>query len=86
MLNDFFYIYSPGGHCEMAIGECALQPCRHGYCLDHVTGHTCVCHDGYSGRQCEENIDDCASDPCFHGNCTDHVNGYECQCDASYAG
>ncbi|XP_060561687.1 fibropellin-1-like [Ruditapes philippinarum] len=64
------------------------NPCQNGgYCTDETNGYSCVCVDGYGGKNCEIDIDECSSDPCTNGGtCKDLVNGYECTCIAGYDG
>ena len=35
--------------------ECLPNPpCVNGYCVDGVGDYTCVCYDGFTGRNCDE--------------------------------
>ena len=35
------------------IDDCAVQPCHNGgACIDAVNDYTCVCVDGYTGKNC----------------------------------
>ena len=40
-----------GPRCEQNINECASNPCHNeATCLDEKGAYTCVCMDGYEGR------------------------------------
>ena len=66
-----------GFHCD----DTSCKP--HGECKNN----TCVCIQGYEGRECEINIDDCPSNECENGAiCKDQLNGYDCECKPGFRG
>ena len=32
--------------------DCQMNPCAHGYCVDHDASFECVCDSGYTGVYC----------------------------------
>ena len=34
--------------------EPLVTPCVNGYCVDGFKTYTCICNDGYAGRNCDE--------------------------------
>lgn len=74
-----------GQFCEKDVDECRLYPniCKNGAtCLNHPVGnYTCICVNGWTGRDCSINIDDCKDNPCYNGGtCHDKVGYYYCDC------
>lgn len=74
-----------GQFCEKDVDECLLYPniCKNGAtCLNHPVGnYTCICVNGWTGRDCSINIDDCKDNPCYNGGtCHDKVGYYYCDC------
>lgn len=48
---------------------------------------SCVCSNGFEGRNCEVNTDDCRNNPCTNnGTCIDLIAGYKCECASPYSG
>jgi len=48
---------------------------------------SCVCSNGFEGRNCEVNTDDCRNNPCTNnGTCIDLIAGYKCECASLYTG
>ncbi|XP_073249640.1 uncharacterized protein [Porites lutea] len=70
--------------------SCDSSPCKNtGKCIPlyQENGYTCICVEGFTGRNCEKNIDVCKSNPCLNnGTCTDRANGFNCSCPAGFAG
>lgn len=77
-----------GEFCEMDVDECSRDPgiCKNGAtCLNNDGGYTCICVNGFSGKNCSINIDDCnregQENPCYNGGtCYDRVGYYHCKC------
>ncbi|KAL1394552.1 hypothetical protein pipiens_011875 [Culex pipiens pipiens] len=62
---------------------CADDPCKNsGVCLDtqSETGYSCVCQDGYTGKDCRIEGQKCMSGTCGIGRCEETENGAECYC------
>ena len=48
---------------------------------------SCLCSNGFEGRNCEVNTDDCKNNPCTNnGTCVDLIAGYKCECASLYTG
>ena len=80
-----------GYYCQYDVDECVTQPgiCKNGAtCLNSPQGsYTCICVNGWTGKNCTTNIDDCAADPCFNGGtCHDKVGYYHCECPTGKTG
>uniref|UniRef100_A0A182W103 Basement membrane-specific heparan sulfate proteoglycan core protein n=1 Tax=Anopheles minimus TaxID=112268 RepID=A0A182W103_9DIPT len=62
---------------------CAEDPCNHaGTCMEAQTaqGFSCLCRDGYTGRNCQHEGDGCSADTCGMGRCEETDSGTECYC------
>ncbi|XP_055601853.1 basement membrane-specific heparan sulfate proteoglycan core protein-like isoform X2 [Uranotaenia lowii] len=62
---------------------CADEPCKNsGVCLEtqNEIGYSCVCHDGYTGKDCKAEGSKCSSTTCGIGRCEDTDTGAECYC------
>ena len=54
--------------CDVNIDDCESTPCANGgQCIDDVADYSCVCEQGYTGKNCQHKIDYCDSDPCQNG-------------------
>lgn len=65
------------------VNFCESGPCQNGgVCTPLDAGHSCMCPEGYSGRNCEFFGFDCASNPCQNnGMCRSlEGGGYICDC------
>ncbi len=47
-----------------------------GFCVDEAIGYSCVCEEGYVGRDCEDEIDPCSINPCKNDAFCCHRNKY----------
>lgn len=80
----FLFVFS-GFYCNVDVDECKTQPgiCKNGAtCMNTPVGsYTCICVNGWTGKNCTTNIDDCADHPCYNGGtCHDKVGYYFCEC------
>ncbi|XP_045866540.1 cadherin EGF LAG seven-pass G-type receptor 1 isoform X2 [Meles meles] len=67
---------------------CSSNPCPpHSRCRDTWDGYSCVCDEGYFGRQC---VDVCHLNPCEHVSACVHrpgsPRGYVCECGPGHYG
>lgn len=72
-----------------ACEPCANDPCQHdGVCLETQTknGYTCVCQDGYTGKNCQVEGTQCTVDVCNSGQCLDTDEGVFCLCPLNRTG
>lgn len=74
-----------GRFCEKDVDECRFyfNICKNGViCLNYSVGnYTCICVNGWTGRDCSINIDDCKDNFCYNGGtCYDKVGYYYCDC------
>lgn len=72
-----------------ACEPCANEPCKHaGVCLETQTksGYTCVCQEGYTGRNCQVEGSHCTPDVCNTGRCLDTDDGVSCFCPLNRTG
>lgn len=68
---------------------CADEPCQNkGVCLEAqtITGFTCVCQKGFTGKNCAIEGDSCAPGVCNSGRCIDGDMGIECYCPMNKTG
>ncbi|XP_065079146.1 basement membrane-specific heparan sulfate proteoglycan core protein isoform X5 [Ochlerotatus camptorhynchus] len=62
---------------------CAEDPCMNsGVCLDTQSpvGYSCVCQEGYTGKDCRIEGQKCMSGTCGIGRCEETESGAECYC------
>lgn len=62
---------------------CADDPCKNsGVCLDtqSETGYSCVCQEGFTGKDCRIEGQKCMPGTCGIGRCEETENGAECYC------
>ncbi|XP_053672067.1 basement membrane-specific heparan sulfate proteoglycan core protein [Anopheles nili] len=62
---------------------CADDPCSNaGTCLEAQTAHgySCLCRDGYTGKNCQHEGAGCGEDTCGVGRCEEMDSGPECYC------
>ncbi|XP_061169390.1 matrilin-2-like, partial [Saccostrea echinata] len=73
---------------NQATDECKRKPCKNGaICIDLLSGFTCQCASGYTGRLCEKEVNMCESSPCQNwGTCSKNGNGYRCYCASGFTG
>ncbi|KAL7036766.1 hypothetical protein ACKWTF_008935 [Chironomus riparius] len=79
-------IYAEG---TTACEPCADEPCMNdGVCLETQTdhGYTCVCQDGYTGRNCQVLGSQCSLGVCGIGRCSETDVGIECYCPLNRTG
>uniref|UniRef100_A0A336LPI6 CSON010513 protein n=1 Tax=Culicoides sonorensis TaxID=179676 RepID=A0A336LPI6_CULSO len=72
-----------------ACEPCANEPCKHaGVCLETQTksGYTCVCQEGYTGKNCQVEGNQCTPDVCNTGRCEDTDDGVSCFCPLNRTG
>lgn len=72
-----------------ACEPCANEPCKHaGVCLETQTksGYTCVCQEGYTGRNCHVEGSQCTPEVCNTGRCLDTDDGISCFCPLNRTG
>lgn len=64
------------------------DPCQNGgTCLDGIGEFTCLCVNGFEGKQCEIDVDECLSNPCKNGaTCNQYVDSYTCTCRLGFSG
>ena len=79
--------------CGVLFGEynCVGDPCKNGgRCLDGANTYSCVCPEGYNGRQCENDINECAQSngaPCgTNAGCQNKNGAFVCRCLAGFEG
>ena len=68
---------------------CADEPCLNdGVCLETQTehGYTCVCQDGYTGKNCQVEGFKCSLGVCGVGRCGESDFGIECYCPLNRTG
>lgn len=68
---------------------CADDPCANdGTCLESQTemGYTCICQDGYTGRNCAIRGRSCTPGICGTGRCENSELGMECLCPLNKTG
>lgn len=68
---------------------CADEPCQNdGVCLETQTehGYTCVCQDGYTGKNCQVEGFQCSLGVCGVGRCGETDVGIECYCPLNRTG
>lgn len=68
---------------------CADEPCQNdGVCLETQTdhGYTCVCQEGYTGRNCQVQGFQCSLGVCGIGRCGETETGIECYCPLNRTG
>uniref|UniRef100_A0A182QPA6 Basement membrane-specific heparan sulfate proteoglycan core protein n=1 Tax=Anopheles farauti TaxID=69004 RepID=A0A182QPA6_9DIPT len=62
---------------------CADDPCSNaGTCLEAQTaqGYSCLCREGYTGKNCQHEGEGCGVDTCGVGRCEETETGPECYC------
>lgn len=43
--------------------------------------YSCICVNGYEGKNCENNVNDCMAMPCLYGGtCHDRIASFHCEC------
>lgn len=68
---------------------CADEPCQNeGVCLETQTehGYTCVCQDGYTGKNCQVEGFQCSLGVCGVGRCGESDFGIDCYCPLNRSG
>jgi len=68
---------------------CADEPCQNdGVCLETQTehGYTCVCQDGFTGKNCQVLGFQCSLGVCGIGRCGETDTGIECYCPLNRTG
>jgi len=71
------------------INECSSVPATCVTCTNAPGDYSCICADGYTGKDCGEDIDECANDPslCQHeGICHNEPGDYSCECTIAFTG
>ncbi|XP_067665019.1 uncharacterized protein [Haliotis asinina] len=77
--------------------HCGSFPCLNDAECIEACPYSCVCRDGFQGRQCEQqknntmeplfkDTDDCISNPCVRGQCRDRIDAYKCVCEPGFQG
>eukprot|EP00794_Sanderia_malayensis_P018983 gene18983-20890_t len=68
--------------------SCFASPCQNnGTCKHGDFDYTCMCRDGFVGKNCQIDVNECGSNPCQNnGTCQDMVNGFNCSCIAGFTG
>uniref|UniRef100_A0A182NMM7 Basement membrane-specific heparan sulfate proteoglycan core protein n=1 Tax=Anopheles dirus TaxID=7168 RepID=A0A182NMM7_9DIPT len=62
---------------------CADDPCSNaGTCLEAQTaqGYSCLCREGFTGKNCQREGEGCGVDTCGVGRCEETETGPECYC------
>ncbi|XP_053136581.1 protein jagged-2 isoform X1 [Hemicordylus capensis] len=76
--------------CNKDLNYCGNHhPCVNGgTCMNtEPDEYSCVCQDGYSGKNCEIAEHACVSNPCANdGICHEIKTGFKCQCPAGWSG
>jgi hypothetical protein len=68
---------------------CADDPCQNdGVCLETQTehGYTCVCQEGFTGKNCQVEGFQCSLGVCGIGRCGETDTGIECYCPLNRTG
>ncbi|XP_035664408.1 sushi, von Willebrand factor type A, EGF and pentraxin domain-containing protein 1-like [Branchiostoma floridae] len=67
--------------------ECASAPCGDNLCVDQLRNYSCICKEGFTGRDCKINIDDCLDNVCENNaTCLDGVGNSTCLCPDGFVG
>lgn len=85
MLNQESIFVEGVTSCE----PCADEPCLNdGVCLESQTenGYTCVCQQGFTGKNCAVEGDSCSPGICGTGRCDDSDAGIICYCPLNKTG
>uniref|UniRef100_A0A7M5U5P2 EGF-like domain-containing protein n=1 Tax=Clytia hemisphaerica TaxID=252671 RepID=A0A7M5U5P2_9CNID len=70
------------GHCPPLRDVCQ----NNAQCIEQHDNYTCICADGFRGRNCEEDINFCEDNPCLNGHCQDLPTRFQCECYKGYEG
>ena len=65
--RDLYYVFL----LLKDVDECSIRPnvCKNGgTCTNAFGGYSCICVNGWTGKNCETNFDDCAGAACLNGN------------------
>ena len=54
--------------------------------VPNVCDYSCICKEGWQGKDCNEQRNECQDNPCVHGTCYDLEDGYYCTCKDGYGG
>lgn len=84
-LNQEALVVEGTTSCE----PCADEPCGNdGVCLETQTefGYTCVCQEGFTGKNCQVEGSQCTLDVCGIGRCGETETGFECYCPLNRTG
>ncbi|KAL3857495.1 hypothetical protein ACJMK2_012161 [Sinanodonta woodiana] len=59
-----------------------------GTCINNgAESYTCICPQGFTGKDCERDIDECLANPCQHSaSCNNVVGNYSCNCPSRFTG
>ena len=50
--KEYFLLHPARNECVLATDP-LVTPCVNGFCVDGFNTYTCLCYDGYTGRNCD---------------------------------